>query len=51
MDGLEAAAIAEGDVYRVDQVEPGWVTVYDLSPKDGTRENVSSYPVALTPGG
>jgi len=36
--------------YEVDQAEPGWVTVYDLSPKDGARENVSSYPVTLTPG-
>jgi germination protein M len=37
--------------YQVDQVEPGWVTVYDLSAKDGTRQNGSSYPVTLTPGG
>ena len=36
--------------YQVKQVELGWVTVYDLSPKDGTRENVGSYPVTLMPG-
>jgi hypothetical protein len=37
--------------YRVDRAQPGWVTVYDLSARDGTRENVGSYPVTLTPGG
>jgi hypothetical protein len=37
--------------YRVDRAQPGWVTVYDLSARDGTRENEGSYPVTLTPGG
>ena len=37
--------------YRVNRAQPGWVTVYDLSARDGTRENVGSYPVTLTPGG
>lgn len=35
--------------YQVDRAQAGWVTVYDLSARDGTRENVSSYPVTLTP--
>ena len=34
--------------YPLDQAQPGWVTVYDLSAKDGSREHVSSYPVTLT---
>ncbi len=37
--------------YQVDRAQPGWLTVYDLSARDGTRENVSSYPVTLSPGG
>jgi len=37
--------------YQLDRATHGWVTVYDLSAKDGSRENVSSYPVTLTPGG
>ena len=37
--------------YHVTQVEPPSVTIYNLSAKDGSRENVSSYPVTLTPGG
>ncbi len=37
--------------YQVNQVEPASVTVYDLSAKDGSRVNVASYPVTLTPGG
>jgi hypothetical protein len=37
--------------YRVNRAQPGWITVYDLSARDGTRENVGSYPVTLTPGG
>ncbi len=36
--------------YRVDRAQPGRITVYDLSARDGTRENVRSYPVTLTPG-
>ena len=35
--------------YRVDHAQPGWITVYDLSARDGTRENVRSYPVTLAP--
>ncbi len=29
--------------------QPGSVTVYDLSPRDGTREHVRTYPVTLVP--
>ncbi len=34
--------------YRLDRTQSGWVTVYDLSPRDGAREHVRSYPVMLT---
>ena len=37
--------------YRADHAQPGWITVYDLSARDGARENVRSYPVTLTPAG
>ena len=35
--------------YAVDREQPGWVTAFDLSARDGSRENVVSYPVVLTP--
>ncbi len=35
--------------YAVDREQPGWVTAFDLSARDGSRENVSSYPVVLAP--
>ncbi len=35
--------------YAVSQPQTGWVTVFDLSPRDGSRENVTSYPVTLQP--
>jgi germination protein M len=35
--------------YAVDREQPGWVTAFDLSARDGSRENVASYPVVLTP--
>lgn len=37
--------------YAVDRTQPGRVIVYDLSARDGSRENVRSYPVTLTPAG
>ena len=35
--------------YGIDHAQPGRITVYDLSARDGTRENVRSYPVTLRP--
>ncbi len=35
--------------YSVDREQPGWVTAFDLSARDGSRENVASYPVVLAP--
>lgn len=35
--------------YAVDRAQPGWVTAFDLSARDGSRENVVSYPVVLAP--
>jgi hypothetical protein len=35
--------------YSVGSSQPGSVVAYDLSPKDGTPENVTSYPVLLVP--
>lgn len=37
--------------YSVDRPQAGYLTVYDASPRDGSRENVRSYPVLLSPGG
>ncbi len=35
--------------YSVGSPQPGSVVVYDLSPRDGTPENVNRYPVLLVP--
>ena len=37
--------------YHVATAQSGTLRVYDLAAKDGSRENVTEYPVALTPGG
>lgn len=37
--------------YHVARAQSGTLLVYDLSAKDGSRENVTEYPVTLTPGG
>ena len=37
--------------YHVARAQSGTLRVYDLSAKDGSRENVTEYPVTLTPGG
>ncbi|HEV2006555.1 MAG TPA: Gmad2 immunoglobulin-like domain-containing protein [Candidatus Limnocylindrales bacterium] len=37
--------------YHVARAQSGILRVYDLSAKDGSRENVTEYPVTLTPGG
>jgi hypothetical protein len=37
--------------YTVDHAQPGFVVVFDLSAKDGSRENVRSYPVQLVAAG
>jgi germination protein M len=37
--------------YHVATAQSGTLRVYDLSAKDGSRENVTEYPVTLTPGG
>jgi hypothetical protein len=37
--------------YHVARTQSGTLRVYDLSAKDGSRENVTEYPVTLTPGG
>ena len=37
--------------YHVARAQTGTLRVYDLSAKDGSRENVTEYPVMLTPGG
>jgi germination protein M len=37
--------------YHVTTAQRGSLRVYDLSAKDGSRENVTDYPVTLTPGG
>jgi germination protein M len=36
--------------YHVATAQAGILRVYDLSAKDGSRENVTEYPVTLTPG-
>jgi hypothetical protein len=37
--------------YHVATAQSGTLRVYDLSAKDGSPENVTDYPVTLTPGG
>jgi hypothetical protein len=37
--------------YHLAKAQSGILRVYDLSAKDGSRENVTDYPVTLTPGG
>jgi germination protein M len=37
--------------YHVSASQSGTLRVYDRSAKDGSRENVTDYPVTLTPGG
>jgi hypothetical protein len=37
--------------YSVNVAQWGWLRVYDLSAKDGSNENVTEYPVWLTPKG
>jgi germination protein M len=37
--------------YHVATTQPGTLRVYDRSAKDGSTENVTDYPVTLTPGG
>lgn len=37
--------------YTVDRAQPGYVVVFDASARDGSRENVRSYPVQLAPAG
>jgi germination protein M len=37
--------------YHVATAQSGTLRVYDLSAKDGSRENVTEYPVTLMPGG
>jgi germination protein M len=37
--------------YHVVRAQLGMLRVYDLSAKDGSRENLTEYPVTLTPGG
>lgn len=37
--------------YHVATTQPGTLQVYDLSAKDGSRADVTEYPVILTPGG
>ncbi|MDA8203527.1 MAG: GerMN domain-containing protein [Chloroflexi bacterium] len=35
--------------FSVTSAQRGWITVFDLSARDGSRENVLSYPVVLVP--
>jgi len=37
--------------YHVANAQSGTLRVYDLSAKDGSRENITDYPVTLMPGG
>ncbi len=50
-DGLLGRLPGIAVLYTVSRAQWGTVRVYDLSAKDGSVENLTEYPVWLTPGG